>query len=85
MNLKSERDLSSDFSKKVFGKADSPDTIYQNYVKQLAKHHFTVKNIIQVIINKKYSVNIAARVSFFLALSLIVTIVSYGGSALYML
>ncbi|XP_026742783.1 vesicle transport protein SEC20 [Trichoplusia ni] len=55
MNLKSERDLGSDFSKKVFGKADSPDTIYQNYVKQLAKHHFTVKNIIQDILECRES------------------------------
>lgn len=62
MNLKSERDLGSDFSKKAFGKSDSTDTIYQNYLKQMARHHFLVKNIIQVIINKKMSVNIVACV-----------------------
>lgn len=58
MNIRAERELSTNaYSKLFLQKSDSPDEIFQNYVKVLAKHYFTVKNIIQVIMNDKLNDN----------------------------
>lgn len=54
MNLRAERELGTSAYTKLFQqKIESPDVIFQNHVKVLAKHYFTVKNIIQVIMNDK--------------------------------
>lgn len=56
MNLRAEREIGSSAYSKLFQKLDPTDTAYQNYLKVLSKHYFTVKNIIQVIMNDNNSV-----------------------------
>ncbi|CAH0701974.1 unnamed protein product [Spodoptera exigua] len=50
MNLRAEREIGSTAYSKLFQKIDPTDTAYQNYLKVLSKHYFTVKNIIQEIL-----------------------------------
>lgn len=49
MNIKMDL-TSAETYQKLFTKLQNPDVTYQNYVKRLAKYHFQVRAIIQVII-----------------------------------